>query len=241
MKNNILYQILLCFLLPFLGTAQFDIERNIDIKAEFSGGYDSLNNNLIIPLSVLENELQGRVHIRFIVEKDMSISIVEILRGISGCSECNREAVELVKAMPKWLPGYPKHNYNEYTEKTEKLKDSIPVRHLFTVSIAFESPNYPILPQGYDALKNYLTTNLVYTEQVLREKIEGKVYVQLLFGETGQVIDAILLKGMENCSECDKEAVRLMKSIPKEIMTANDEKYSPKPFFFNTYIDFKAE
>lgn len=265
MKNNILDQIFLCFLLPFFGVAQppeppvlppfkepsppnFHKEYNgiqpfPEKEAEFPGGIKALmsylNNNLVIPLSVLEDDLQGKVWVKFVIEKDGSISKVEILRGLS--KDCDREVIGLIKTMPKWKPGYSSTYYNEHTTITENLRDTVPVRSSFTLPIAFKNSNYPILPQGYDTLKNYLTTNLVYPKRALKEKIEGKVYVKLLFAETGEVKDVVLLKGMENCPECDKEAIRLMKSVPKEIMTANDEKYSPKPFFFNTYIDFKPE
>jgi protein TonB len=50
-----------------------------------------------------ENGIEGRVILNFIVEKDGSLSDVRIVRDIGG--GCGKEAVRLVQAMPKYLPG----------------------------------------------------------------------------------------------------------------------------------------
>ena len=48
----------------------------------------------------------GRVFIHFVVERDGSISHIKVLRGI--CPLLDREAVSVIKDMPKWIPGYQK-------------------------------------------------------------------------------------------------------------------------------------
>lgn len=101
-------------------------ERGIDIKEEeslddtvdkpytlveqmpvYPGGEGAMNKfvkeNLRYPVTAQEEGIQGRVNIRFIVEKDGTISNVNILRGID--SKCDKEAVRLVKSFPKWVPG----------------------------------------------------------------------------------------------------------------------------------------
>ena len=47
--------------------------------------------------------IQGKVFVQFVVEKDGSISDVNIIRGIGG--GCDEEATRLVKNMPNWIPG----------------------------------------------------------------------------------------------------------------------------------------
>jgi protein TonB len=45
---------------------------------------------------------------KFVVEKDGSISTIEILKGLGhGCDE---ETVRVIKAMPKWKPDIHKKN-----------------------------------------------------------------------------------------------------------------------------------
>ena len=51
----------------------------------------------------LANDIQGRVIVRFVIERDGSISEVTVVRGVH--EELDREAVRVVKSMPKWQPG----------------------------------------------------------------------------------------------------------------------------------------
>lgn len=62
-----------------------------------------IGENLKYPVVAQENGIQGRVTIRFVVTKDGTISDVQVVRGIDA--SCDKEAVRVVKAMPKWIPG----------------------------------------------------------------------------------------------------------------------------------------
>lgn len=62
-----------------------------------------LRNNIKYPKLALQNKIQGKVYISFIVEKNGSLSNIKILQGIgAGCDE---EALRVVHLMPKWKPG----------------------------------------------------------------------------------------------------------------------------------------
>lgn len=63
--------------------------------------YDFINKNLQYPEG--DRLIIGTVVIRFVVEKDGSISNVSIAREIGG--GCGKEAARVVKMMPKWNPG----------------------------------------------------------------------------------------------------------------------------------------
>ena len=77
---------------------------NVDKKAQFPGGRDSLKSfmkkNLILPPS--SDCFEGSVIVRFIVEKDGSISDVKVIRSIEPLVD--DEAVRVVRSMPKWIP-----------------------------------------------------------------------------------------------------------------------------------------
>jgi len=62
-----------------------------------------LNSNLKYPNLAKEMNISGRVFVTFVVEKDGSVTDVQVLRGIGG--GCDEEAVRVVKSMPKWIPG----------------------------------------------------------------------------------------------------------------------------------------
>lgn len=67
-----------------------------------------LANELRYPAIARENGVQGTVVIRFVVEKDGSISGAEIVRNIGA--GCGREALRVVENMPDWLPGKQRGN-----------------------------------------------------------------------------------------------------------------------------------
>lgn len=79
----------------------------VDEKPSFPGGESAmksyLNSNVKYPAVAQENGVQGRVIVQFIIEKDGSISDVKISRSVDP--SLDREALRVVKAMPKWNPG----------------------------------------------------------------------------------------------------------------------------------------
>lgn len=59
--------------------------------------------NFEYPAIAKTNRIQGVVYVKFVVEKDGTISDPVVVRDIgAGCGE---EAVRVVKLMPKWIPG----------------------------------------------------------------------------------------------------------------------------------------
>ena len=77
------------------------------VMPRFPGGlsalYAYLRQNIKYSVAAKEMGVQGTVYVRFVVEKDGSISNVEVLRGIGG--GCDEVAVRVVKNMPAWIPG----------------------------------------------------------------------------------------------------------------------------------------
>ncbi len=81
----------------------FDI---IDQIASFPGGdgkmMEWLSRNVKYPAVAEENGVQGRVIVRFVVGKDGSISNAHVIRSVDP--SLDKEALRVVKAMPKWVP-----------------------------------------------------------------------------------------------------------------------------------------
>ncbi|MCF8244380.1 MAG: TonB family protein [Saprospiraceae bacterium] len=60
-------------------------------------------SNIKYPPIARENGVEGTVYVKFVVEKDGSITLPEVVRDIgAGCGD---EALRVVKLMPKWQPG----------------------------------------------------------------------------------------------------------------------------------------
>lgn len=65
-----------------------------------------LANNIQYPAMAREAGISGKAYLKFVVEVDGSISDVQVLRGVPGCGECDKEAVRVLKSFPeKWKPG----------------------------------------------------------------------------------------------------------------------------------------
>lgn len=82
----------------------FDI---VEQQPMFPGGQTALikylSEHTKYPVVAQENGVQGRVTVQFVVEKDGSISDVHVLRGVDP--SLDKEAVRVVKSMPRWTPG----------------------------------------------------------------------------------------------------------------------------------------
>lgn len=78
-----------------------------DVDASFVGGYEqmvkNINDHLVYPQMDIEGNVQGKVVVQFVVEKDGSISNITILESVS--TTIDREAKRIVKQFPKWNPG----------------------------------------------------------------------------------------------------------------------------------------
>lgn len=79
----------------------------VEQQPEFPGGTAALMkwlaSNVRYPQMALENGISGRVIVKFVVEKDGSVSGVTLVRGVD--KDLDREAIRVVKSMPKWQPG----------------------------------------------------------------------------------------------------------------------------------------
>lgn len=78
----------------------------VEENAGFPGGEEArmkyLRDHIKYPEMAKESGVQGTVYLKFVVEKNGSISNVKVLRGIGG--GCDEEAVKVLKSMPKWKP-----------------------------------------------------------------------------------------------------------------------------------------
>ena len=58
--------------------------------------------NTKYPISALKAKVEGRVLVKFVVERDGSISDIDIYKGVSP--DLDAEAIRVLNMMPKWIP-----------------------------------------------------------------------------------------------------------------------------------------
>lgn len=87
-----------------------EVEKVFDVVEQmpsFPGGPSALmewlSNNVKYPVVAQENNVQGRVVVSFVVERDGSITDVKVVRGVDP--SLDKEASRVVRAMPRWIPG----------------------------------------------------------------------------------------------------------------------------------------
>jgi len=101
------------------------VYKLVESMPEYPGGEDAMmkfiQKSIQYPDSARENDVQGRVVIGFIVNEDGSLSDITVRKSVSW--DIDREALRVVKRMPKFKPG---------------MQDGKPVRVQFTLPIMFK-------------------------------------------------------------------------------------------------------
>lgn len=95
----------------------------VEKMPQFPGGeavmVQFLKENLKYPVLAKEYGIEGHVVVSFIVEKDGSLTDLKIIKDIGG--GCGKEALRLIQAMPKWVPG-------QQHGRTVRVAYTLPVR-----------------------------------------------------------------------------------------------------------------
>jgi protein TonB len=110
--------------LPFVpGTETSEAATYADVMPEFPGGMDRLKaflqNNLKFPSSAYNREVEGRVIVSFVVDKDGVISKIKIEKSLGV--DFDEAAINIIEMMPKWIPG-------KQGGKNVSVKFNLPIR-----------------------------------------------------------------------------------------------------------------
>ena len=203
----------------------------VEQMPKFPGGdqamFDYISKNVKYPEQAKESGIQGRVFVSFVVEKDGSVSNVEVARGIGG--GCDEEGIRVVKSMPKWTPGqqagkavrvyYTLPIFFKLDDPTpqSKNKDDMKPDKNGVYSIVEEMPRFP----GDDkALMEYIQKNLIMPEKYKGSTDENpklaeyRTFVRFVVNEDGSISDIQLLRKSAEFKDLDEEAIRVVKSMP---------------------------
>lgn len=211
--------------------------RVVDQMPEFPGGMNALlkylSANIKYPDAALKAGIQGRVVAQYIVNRDGSISDIKILRGVNP--DIDKEAIRVINSMPKWKPGMQKGKVERVTytipimfsldnAKTKGKYESVPGRAQ-TVLIA-DAPqeqngstvfevveDMPQFPGGKEGLMQYLAQNIKYPESAQKSGAQGRVIVQMIIDQKGNVTSPRVLQGVNPA--IDAEAIRIVETMPK--------------------------
>jgi protein TonB len=101
---------------PIKDSLQFDtvaVTLDFETDADFKGGYKKLSKYISKNLkwgaiyewpAAQKLPFEDKVIVRFVVEKDGTLSHIQVESATKYCPPCNKEAMRLAQQMPKWKP-----------------------------------------------------------------------------------------------------------------------------------------
>ena len=112
-----------------------DVYESVEQMPQFPGGEAEmmkyLSQNIQYPANAAKNNVEGRVVLQFVIEKDGQIGEVKIARSVDP--ELDAEALRVVKSMPNFIPG---------------CQDGKPVAVWYTIPISFKLQSKPQKQEG---------------------------------------------------------------------------------------------
>ena len=93
----------------------------------------------------------------------------------------------------------------------------------------------PIFPGGEAALLRYVSEHTKYPSIALEQEIQGVVTIRFVVTPTGAVGDVFVVQGLD--PECDREAVRVVKSLPR--FTPGKQQGKPVAVWYTLPVRFE--
>ena len=204
-------------------------------QPEFPGGEMALmkfiKDNLRYPADAVRDSIQGRVTLSFTVDTDGKIKGIEVMR--SPDKRLSKEAVRVVKMMPKWKPGRlrgkivrinyvlpvtfrmnaaPKTLANENPSAIKIGDLGIPTTEEDSTCIA-KPDQLPEFPGGEIAMMKFIKENLDYPPSAARKGIQGRVILTFILEKDGKFSTIKVLRSPDDA--LSREAIRVIKKMPK--------------------------
>ena len=93
------------------------------------------------------------------------------------------------------------------------------------------------MPEFSGDLNKYLSENIRYPAEALKNDIQGRVVVKFVVREDGSITDSKVIRGIG--SGCDEEALRIVNSMPK--WKPGKQNGKPVAVNFNLPLSFKLK
>lgn len=213
-----------------------------------------MGENLLYPRAALMKGTSGKVYVQFIVEKNGSLSDINVVRDIGD--DCGDAALELMNYMNNihsWIPG---------------RKDGKVVRVIMTLPIVFKQelkefdvegdiykvvdvmPRFPGCESIKDSIERrtcsntklfeFIFQNIYLTEEAKANRIDRKSYTQFVIYPDGKISDINIVRKVGY--GCDEIVLNMMEKMKSEITWIPGYKDGKAvKVFFTLPIQFKRE
>jgi len=196
-------------------TRDYEIMPNYDVMPCFPGGqkemYKFIKEHFIYPQSALDKGIEGRTVIRFLVRKTGYLDSIKVVKSLHF--ECDSIAMDIIKKMPKWIPG----GFAGYQGKkdiwfTLPIVFCMPKSHLINKEIIYEQPDsIAHFPGGEAKMHQYLREKTKYPMDGGYYD-QGRVTIRFIVTAKGKIKKPIVLKRMNKYN--DKTAINAVLSMP---------------------------
>lgn len=186
----------------------------------------NLNTDLTEKFRLIDEQLSGKL-------KELEIAYLS--KGPKGFNENYKKYFPLVKDKVEepfeFVPA-PSNPYPK-VKRTEPIVEAKPelIQTVADVSAEF--------PGGISAMLAYLSEHMVIPDKVKEQGITGKCYIKFIVLESGEISDVKVIRGVQNCPECDAEALRVVENMPNWIPAKSNDKVVKS--YFNLPISFKPQ
>ena len=212
---------------------------------------DYIAKHLKYPSEAKDKSIEGTVVAQFTINKDGSVSDINIIRDIGG--GCGQAVIEILKTMndmpEKWLPGKQAgKNVNvlytlpvkfkmtddqpipKVVEKLPKKSEEESKKEAFKTMLemaAFpgsENETDPMkrLSGSFNEMTKFIQKRLKYPSKAKENNIEGPVYIRITIDANGKVTDAMIKEDIG--FGCGEEALRVVRMMPNWFPATKDGK-----------------
>lgn len=176
---------------------------NVEAMPEFPGGDAALrryiDQNAKYPFSELKNKIEGRVLVKFVVDRFGYINNVQVVKGLD--STLDKVAVYLVSKMPAWKPA-------EQGGKAVSCYYTVPVQFVHKELTDDEIQQSRVLEENIKALKydpatrRYITNNKALNK-VIETRFKEDNFQNTNTNDLNRYIFSVSQLGWVNCDRFD--------------------------------------
>ncbi|RFC55831.1 energy transducer TonB [Brumimicrobium aurantiacum] len=201
--------------LLFIITPFFLFSQETEREASFPGGkqamFDFLSENIEYPEEAMEMGDHGKVFLEFVVDKDGSITKVAILKSVSEAID--REAIRVIKSMPKWIPGM-------HEGELVRVRCKIPINFEFeNTDPIIEFPDIEARLKGGN---RRLNKNIEHPVKIVKDDHNADIIISLVVNKDGSTSNVKIEKG--SLDDIEAKLFNNIKNLDKWRIAINDRK-----------------
>lgn len=213
---------------------------------EFNRGMNGvltfININSKFAKHVQDNNLYGKVYVAILIDETGKVFDSKLLFGLKDNG--TKDLAESFLKMPLWKSAELNGRKIKYQMSlaisfnggiTEVAEFAPLKRSLSEVYTVVEE--MPEFPGGPMAMMRFIQKTISYPRTALEKGLSGKCFVRFIVNINGSISDIQVVKGIDNCPDCDAEAIRTIQMMP--LWKPGKQKGKAVPVYFNLPINFQ--